>query len=85
MAIVTDGMDQSTIVGYCAKLAAIQTQIEALYAAAEANGHPTTASHFARYSLGNALLALEEARGYLDQARDELPDEEDCDGDDAGG
>lgn len=76
MAIVTDGLDQSTLVGYCAKLAAIQAQLDAVYSAAEGNE-----SRFARYALGNALIALGESRGFLDQARDELLHEEDCDGD----
>ncbi len=76
MAIVTDGLDCPTLARYRAQLAAIAAQLEAVYAAAEADGHPTTAPHFARYALGNALIALGESRGFLDQARDELLHEE---------
>lgn len=76
MAIVTDGLDCPTLARYRAQLAAIAAQLEALYAASETDRHPTTAPHFARYALGNAVIALGEARGFLDQARDELPQEE---------
>lgn len=72
MAIVTDGLDQATLARYRAQVDGVGTQLEALYAATNADARRTTAHRFAWYALGNALLALGVSRGFMDQAQDEL-------------
>lgn len=75
MAIVTDGLDRDTLARYRAQLVAVRAPLDALYAATEAESKRTTDQRFARFALGNAVNGLDSAVDFLNQARDELPQE----------